>query len=145
MTIYLIRHAQSQYNAFGTLVPNVELSEYGKTQASKLKGNPDLIIVSPLRRAIDTLNLSQIECDNILVTHLCKERLDGNIINHFENDQPSIETDSEFEERIKKFKELLDEKSKIYKEIYVITHALFINALTKVGVVGNCHKLLYKL
>ncbi len=145
--IYLIRHAQSLFNAFGTLSTDIELSPFGKQQAAQLVGKPCLVIISPLYRARQTLEHSNIQYGELLVSDLCRERLDGNIINHFSHEMPSIESEAEFADRIAKFKALLLEKSQCnkYKEIYVITHALFIHRLTGVGIVNNCHKMRYSV
>jgi len=145
--IYLIRHAQSLFNAFGTLSADIELSPYGKQQAALLTGKPCLVIISPLHRARQTLEHSNIQYTELLVSDLCRERLDGNIINHFSHETPSMESEAELADRVTKFKTLLLEKNQSgkYKEIYVITHALFIHRLTGVGIVNNCHKLRYSL
>ena len=144
MTVYLIRHAQSKHNAFGTLLPNIDLSDYGKTQAKTLTGSPKLVIVSPLQRAWQTLEHSNIKYDHLMVSDLCREKMDGNIINHFPHEQPYSETDEEIKTRVKQFLELLEEQRKIHSEIYVITHAFFICNLVNIGLVYNCQKILFK-
>jgi broad specificity phosphatase PhoE len=144
MTVYLIRHAQSKHNAFGTLLPNIDLSDYGKIQAKSLAGSPKLVIVSPLQRAWQTLEHSNIKYNHLMVSDFCREKCDGCIVNHFSHEQPYVETDADVAIRAKKFLELLEEQRKIHDEIYVITHALFIDHLTKIGFVHNCQKILYK-
>lgn len=144
MTVYLIRHAQSKYNAFGTMRPDIELSEYGKEQAKSLTGNPKLVILSPLKRARQTLEHSNIKYDNLMVSDLCREKCDDNIINHFDTEAPYAETELQIEDRIRKFLDLLEEQRKIHDEIWVITHGIFISYLKpNIGLIYNCQKILF--
>lgn len=53
------RHAQS-YENIGVSRIDSPLTDYGVEQAKLLTGNYDCVIVSPLRRAIETLHYSNI-------------------------------------------------------------------------------------
>jgi len=148
MPIFLIRHAQSLFNAFGIKKRDIELSDFGIKQAKSLEGHADLVIISPLHRAKQTLENSKITYDNLMISNLCREHNDGNIINYLENEDETIETietREQLEERMNKFREFLKEQNKIHNTIIVITHALFIsNLVATCDIVPNCHILRYK-
>lgn len=75
--ITLIRHAQSEWNAFGTQVPNVKITESGQNMAKSLTQEVDLCVCSTLRRARETLDYSNIKYKDVIFTDLCVEYLDG--------------------------------------------------------------------
>ena len=56
--ITIIRHAQSKFNAgeFRTAeeIRNCKLTDHGKMQAKNLDQSFDIIVLSPLKRAIET-------------------------------------------------------------------------------------------
>ncbi len=74
MKIYLLRHCESTFNIDPTsLGKDCELTLLGKDQAKKLTGHYDLVIISPLKRAMQTLELSNITYDYLDITHLARE------------------------------------------------------------------------
>jgi len=74
-----MRHAASVFNDEGTDLPDCGLSARGAAQARALTGHYDLVVVSPLKRARHTLELSRITfsesltlgCAREVVTDLC--------------------------------------------------------------------------
>jgi broad specificity phosphatase PhoE len=128
MPYYFLRHCQSVFNATGLKVCDVELSEFGKQQASTIHGPVDVVICSPLKRARQTLELSKLVYKTVEYFDEAREIPDGNIVNHFEN-EPII---SFSEEDIIRRINALKEKVKSYPEG------------TSVLVVGH-HTLFYKM
>ncbi len=126
----VIRHAESTFNGMGVMEPNVELSKKGRSQAKSLNGSYDLVVCSTLRRCRETLDYSNIKYANVLFTDLCREFMDGNIINHYSGEELRIETKEEFNERILQFKELLKEQMTKYDNIAVVTHSTFLHKTT---------------
>src|SRR5690606_4259914 len=102
--VLLIRHAQSTWNAFGDRSKDVPTTDKGKDVAKLLTGHYDLIIVSTMKRARETLDASSITYKKVVFTDLCREVLDGNPVNLYcgeENDV--VETDEQLDKRIDEF------------------------------------------
>jgi broad specificity phosphatase PhoE len=126
----IIRHAESQYNAYEKQVRDVKLSERGCLQASNLSGSYDLAIVSTLSRALSTFALSRIIAKETLYTPLCREIRDGNVINYLPGELLERETLDDVAQRVKQFKEILHEPLTAGKRVCIISHYGFIYALT---------------
>jgi broad specificity phosphatase PhoE len=126
----IIRHAESQFNAYGKQVRDVRLSEQGCLQASKLSGSYDLVIISTLSRARSTFALSQITTKEVLSTPLCRELRRGNIIDYLPDESMELETSTDVTQRVEQFKEMLREPLTSGKRVCVISHHGFIHALT---------------
>lgn len=81
LVVYVLRHAESEYNVFETASsapepgPNCNITEHGKLQASKLTGSFDLIVCSPLKRCMQTLERSKIKSDHLLISYLLREEI----------------------------------------------------------------------
>ena len=73
LEITFIRHAQSLYNAGLADVKNCPLSPSGCQEASRLVGEFDLLVLSPLKRAIQTYAFSQIKAGEIVISPLARE------------------------------------------------------------------------
>lgn len=72
-TIHWLRHCQSVANAGGPKTLDTPLSAAGAAAAEKLKGKYDIVYVSPMRRARETLGRSQIETPKVVVEPLLRE------------------------------------------------------------------------
>ncbi len=60
-TITLVRHGESESNVSGDLsIYDPGLTERGKQQASSIQGCFDLVVVSPLKTAKQTLQYSKV-------------------------------------------------------------------------------------
>lgn len=143
--VTFIRHAQSLFNCGQANSKNVGLSEVGKMQAIQITGKFDCIVISPLRRAIQTYALSDLECSNLCVNNLFREVLNNNPVNYFEHEIITKETETALEERQKSCIAYLVNLSETngYASIGVITHHDFIYEICKrkLGVeihLGNC-------
>lgn len=131
MTVTLIRHAKSTFNAYGDLTRDCPITNKGIKQASELKDKYDLVICSTLKRARQTLDFSSIVYSNLIFTDLCREIRDGLPINIFngESDQDLYETNEQLDIRINEFKKLLILMKQKYNNIAVISHKMFMNRL----------------
>ena len=58
--IFLLRHAESEFNAGNKEVFDAPLTEIGKQQAAALSGHFHKVLCSPLTRAQQTLKISQV-------------------------------------------------------------------------------------
>ena len=67
MRLTLIRHAQSLANAGLSTYRNPGLSDLGIIQSKQLLGTYDLIILSPLRRVLQTFSTSHLGSSSILI------------------------------------------------------------------------------
>jgi hypothetical protein len=72
-TLTFIRHAQSQNNATNISEVDTPLSQLGISQASKLHGNYDLVVISPLTRTLQTFRHSHIFAPRIIISDLVRE------------------------------------------------------------------------
>lgn len=146
--IYFMRHAQSKANIGLTTEANSPLSLAGQQQAMNLTGDYDLVLTSPLRRAIQTLAFSSITYRKHMICADCREIRDSCIGDYLEEevreedrraegedhgaegekpDHKVTETDQDVLTRIKSLRKLLDQlaQSGQYRKILVISHACF--------------------
>ena len=126
MAVTLIRHAESTHNRFNDPTRNCPITDYGKIQASKLTGTYDLVICSTLKRARQTLDESGIQYGKVIFTDLCREVLDGNPVNLYNNEPNTTETAEQIRDRVEKVKTLLREMSAQYPKIAVVSHGVFL-------------------
>jgi|SRR5579872_2508296 len=126
-TITLIRHAQSLYNANPQLTQDIVdcgLSEEGIKQANQLNRTVDLLIVSPLKRAIETYNRSKIRTTSIIVSPLFIEYHYGNSITYGNNQHLAAETPDDVINRAKTAISYI--KSQPQQNIGIISHGYFL-------------------
>lgn len=130
--VFFIRHAESTWNAYGDLSKNVSITTKGKTeQASKVSGKVDLVILSPLKRALETFVYSKLQASQIIVSNLCREVRGGTPCDYLETEDTSyLESEDEIQQRILDFKTYIHELSKTYKTIAIISHFCFIEKIT---------------
>jgi len=122
--ITLIRHAESIFNSNDKYdVPNCGLTENGILQANNLTFYFDCILISPLKRSLDTFMHSNIQFDEFIITNLVREHK-TNKCDFFEYEDFVAETEEKLTERIDNVKLYI--KSLPYVNIGIITHADFI-------------------
>jgi len=136
--VTLIRHAESHFNAHGVMVRDISITDTGKQQANSLNMEFDVIVCSTVKRARETLDHSNIKYKELVFSDLCREVLDGNIVNYYNHEEVKIETGEDVDERIKKFKKLLDDLRKENKKVGVISHYCFLKQMTGYHF-NNCH------
>lgn len=92
--ITIIRHAQSQFNAGNYKtdeeIRNCRLTPLGIEQAKNLNNSFDVIIVSPLKRALETYLNSGIKTRQLIVSDLFREQKEDKPLNYldFEEVEP---------------------------------------------------------
>lgn len=103
-TITIIRHAESRVNAglcreSGEFT-NCRITDNGKEQATKLSYSFDVLILSPLKRVLETYTNSKIKTGDILISHFFREtKEDHTTTNFLENEKHSYETVEEIKLR----------------------------------------------
>ena len=125
MPISFLRHCQSIFNATGLMAPDIGLSEAGKQHASTITGKFDVVICSPLQRARQTLELSQIEYTDVEYFEDAREIPDGNIINHYSTESPVPFTQENINRRCKALKEKIHSYPSDTNVLVVGHHTLF--------------------
>jgi len=151
-SVDIFRHAQSRAN-IGIQERNSSITPYGSEICKTMTGEYDLVICSVLKRSQQTLNDSCIKYRDCLVTPLCREYIEGDengnvyISNLLENETVTkAETIVELGKRINDFIDLLKKMSAIYPRIAVISHAGFINLMTRdINYLDNCGKKTFKI
>ncbi len=131
MKITFIRHAQSKFNSGEEYLTsiNCELSDKGKIQCSELKIHTDLLIISPLKRAIQTYANSNIKTKDIEINNLFRECITSPLNKlDFENTN-FIETVNDSINRAKLAFEYLKSLNNKYSSIVVISHHDFLHIL----------------
>jgi broad specificity phosphatase PhoE len=135
MKVTFLRHCRSIYNEKNDSDKNCDLSEFGKAQAAALTGEYDVIVCSIMKRARQTLALSQIKGDEILYTQLCREHKQTICDFLEEEDLEQKESEEDMVWRIARFKHWLHQTwGSSQKRILVVTHAdfvYFLNGFTK--------------
>jgi broad specificity phosphatase PhoE len=143
--VTIIRHAQSLFNQGERncdLITNCPLSDSGKYQCQNLNGKYDLIILSPLKRAIETYTYSNIKTKNIIISHLFREQVNNSddILNGLHDEILNEESNIALWIRARQAIEFI--KLQPEENMCIISHGMFIcyflDALnTQHGLIGN--------
>lgn len=129
MTVVLLRHAESIYNATGDItIMNCGLTENGRKQASQLSGNFDLVLISPLRRTLETLDYSNIIYKHIRHCDLLRERIAVNCDRL--NNNETFESEYGFNNRMSTLHDMINYYKTKYNSIIIITHFAVIYTIT---------------
>lgn len=131
--IYFTRHAQSTEN-IGLSMIDSPLTDEGRKQATKLTGNFDIVIVSPLRRCQETLHYSQIKYNRLIVNNNFRERIFSEtncLMFEYEHE----ESDEIFFGRTRKFQDELEAicKENPNAQILLVGHSYFFNSWYRKG------------
>ncbi len=135
MKVTFLRHCRSIYNEKNDSDKDCDLAEYGKAQAAALTGEYDIVVCSIMKRARETLRLSQIKANKIVYSDLCREH--KQTICDFLPDEDLADKESEeaMVRRIRTFKAWMKKQwGASNKRILVVTHAdfvYFLNNFTK--------------
>lgn len=147
--VTFIRHAQSKFNA-GQIRDKSELkdcllSDAGLEQAKTLKGCFDLLILTPLKRSMQTYVYSLVTCDKIIICDFFREHRDASgDLNFFGNEVPFNESKEDLYKRIDEGIQFL--KDQEYQNIGIISHSHFIwHLMNRLGknptLIPNCTSL----
>ncbi len=127
--VTIIRHAESKMNAglckTDAELRNCGLSDFGKQQAGNLNQHFDVLVVSKLRRAIDTYKNSNITTEHIIFSHLVREQKENHSLNFLEGEDIVPENTEDIRARAlaaKNFIKTLDGDN-----IGIISHGFFIS------------------
>lgn len=129
--IWFIRHAESQGNTGEWGGPDPLLSVQGELQACKLKGSVELLVVSPLKRTLQTYALSDMTSTRRLVfSELFRERRGDGLGEYMAGEDPKTckETDVQFCQRLEEARQFLLDQPE--SKIAVVTHSVFLAAFT---------------
>jgi broad specificity phosphatase PhoE len=125
--ITFLRHAESIFNVdCKSNLRDCSLTTFGILQASTLNGHYDLIIVSPLLRAKQTLLHSNITYDHCIINNLIRE-FKTDPCDFFEDEEYKLETEDELMDRGNEF---INELKRLNSNILVISHCEFIFSIT---------------
>lgn len=124
--ITFIRHGQSKFNVDRNyLVRNCGLTKKGKSQSKKIKGNFDIIFISPLKRCLQTFEYSQLNAPKIKKLNLIREHKQDPC-DFFENEIFKKENLSDCLKRVNMLKKHINKLPKEYQKICFVSHADFI-------------------
>jgi Histidine phosphatase superfamily (branch 1) len=127
MKITFLRHAESLFNENSRNIElNCGLSEKGKKQASKLVGEYEYIIISPLLRTQETLYYSKIKYNEIETCDFLREhRVDP--CDFLEGEKRVLETEEELDIRVGQCLDYLKDLVQRGKSnILVLSHCEFL-------------------
>jgi broad specificity phosphatase PhoE len=137
VNLFLIRHGESTANSGEDDCVDAGLSARGIEQARELAGQFGLAVLSPLRRARQTWELSSMQADYVVIEPACRER-----VVHPRDALPGelfrAETDDEFWQRVASFKAQLEAWSATYGSIVIIGHSYFFAAAFNAWGMANC-------
>lgn len=137
--ITIIRHGQSVYNTqthkSQDELKNCRITELGREQSSKLNHSFDILILSPLKRVIETYTNSNIKIEDIAICSLFKETythfilnkqndVNFSSINSLENESLIIESIEEVKLRATQARIFIENNK--YENIGIISHKNFI-------------------
>ncbi len=135
MKVTFLRHCRSIYNEKNDSDKDCDLAEYGKVQAAALTGDYDIVVCSVMKRARETLRLSQIKAGQIVYTELCREHKQTICDFLPGEDLADKESEEAMVRRIQAFKKWMKKNwGNSSKSILVVTHAdfvYFLNNFTK--------------
>lgn len=127
--ITVIRHAQSKHNAglckTEDELRNCALSDYGKQQATNLHQKFDILLVSKLRRAIETYKNSNITTEKVIFTDLVREQKENHTLNFLEGEEIIPETPDQVRQRAREAIAFIKELGS--SNVGIVSHGFFIS------------------
>ena len=118
-------HGQALSNLGMSEVFDSPLTEEGKKQAADVGGHYDLVIVSPLRRCIETLLYSKITYENVSVSYDVREFAENPC--DLLPGESGQERPEDLQERIERFEKTLSNVGD-HLRVLVISHSYFFNS-----------------
>lgn len=127
--MWFIRHAESLGNTGQFGGPDPRLSERGKQQAGQIKGPVELLIVSPMKRCLETYLHSHLSSQKLLMSDLFRERMHSGKGEYRDGEEDKAESDARFEKRLETALEFL--RAQPETRIGILSHSMFLAAFTK--------------
>lgn len=135
--LYLIRHGESMYNVkdnYSKTHPreedfvNTRLTPRGKQHSSTLLGDADLLIVSPLRRTLQTYAESSLKVGRVCTTSLVREQVQtwSDRLEHESEAQAPYETYAQLQLRALTAIDFVRQQPET--DIIILSHGLFLHA-----------------
>lgn len=132
-SVTFLRHAESAFNADTSCSDrNCALTDLGTKQAAALSGSYSLVIMSPLRRAQQTLELSQIRYQCLEVWNECREQC-VDVCDWLLDEEPVIETDDQLTTRVDVFLTKIRALPPHAFPTLVVSHCEFITNIAGIG------------
>ena len=130
-TLYLLRHAESTFNASNQTFDEVNagLSAVGEQQARALVGNFNIILISPMHRCQQTLELSKIEATEVIIDEEARE-MKTDRCDFLEGEPHRFETEEDIMARVQRLRERLWGLVKAGKKVLLLSHYWVIWYLT---------------
>lgn len=141
VNLWFIRHAESRANAASHAADkkhdgvhesdlvNTSLTEAGKKQAEKVHGPVDLLIVSPLRRTLETYVHSKLTVKRLVTSELVREYRAYGRPGEFEHETPANETPLQLYARVEQAVAFI--KAQPETNIGILSHGVFLAELAK--------------
>lgn len=127
-TVTIIRHAQSKFNAgeykSDEEVRNCRLTNYGVEQAKNLNHSFDILVVSPLKRALETYLNSGIRCRQLIMSDLFREQKEDKPLNFLDFEEIKPESHEDVRKRAKEAVEFI--KNLKSDNIGIISHGCYL-------------------
>jgi broad specificity phosphatase PhoE len=125
MEIYYLRHAESMAN-IGIEIIDSPLSQKGREQAARLAGHYEHVVISPLRRCMETLHYSKITYDVLDINPNLREWITDSTCSHLMLERPDEELYEDFRKRIDRWEADLEKyRERGWKKLLIIGHCGF--------------------
>jgi broad specificity phosphatase PhoE len=132
--VTIIRHGQTNRNTGMESDPekikNSNLNILGVFQASKLEGEYELVLLSPLRRALETYAKSNIRTGEVRILDLLHERRDGSTYNSLELIEPFVESYEDVRFRANEVIRYL--KTLPHRTVCMVSHGTFMECFLQI-------------
>lgn len=128
--LFVIRHAESTSNANpADQTPNPGLTENGKSQASKVQGPVDLLIVSPMKRTMQTYAHSALKVKRLLTSDLFREWMVYGPSSQLDLEPARTESAADLRKRIVAASKFIAQQPE--RTVALLSHGVFLAELAK--------------
>lgn len=133
MKIHFLRHGESTSNSGENDCVDAGLTALGRQQVQHHQGNYELIVVSPLRRATETLEATRVKSLYRITEPRCRERISAPR-DCLVGEKFVAETDAVFDARLRDFKIRLGAWTDVFTSsfgILIVGHSHFFSFLDR--------------
>lgn len=132
--LYLIRHAESEHNAKSKFPDRKEqdfvntcLTSNGIDQAGKIQGPVNLLILSPMKRCVQTYAHSKLTVGRVVMSDLVREWRVYGPASFLEHEKQEAEPRAVFMARVEATSQLLKQQPE--NSIAILAHGVFLSEL----------------